>query len=288
MSNSARDVTPPPREKRRLPGILFAATLLTTTAAGAVQQGVNPFSDPAGILRGLPFSLTLMAILIVHEMSHYLASRTHGVPSTLPFFIPAPSIIGTFGAVIRMKGAIWDRRTLLDIGASGPIGGFLLALPALVLGFALSQVSPAGGGEGGLILGDSLLVSLVGRLTFGSLDPGAQVILHPVGFAGWIGMFVTSLNLLPVGQLDGGHILTALFPARSVLIARLSHVALLILGIFCWEGWLLWAVILMFLGVQHPPVMLPHISLGEGRRKVGLAAILIFFLTFVPVPFKIL
>ncbi len=286
MKTVSSDVTPP-RERRRLPAILFAATFVTTTVAGAIQQGINPLTDPPAILRGLPFSITLMAILIVHEMSHYMASRFHGVRATLPFFIPAPSIIGTFGAVIQMKGAIWDRRTLLDIGASGPIGGFVLALPALVAGFAMSQVAPAGGGEGGLILGDSLLVSLVGSLTLGKLPPGAGVNLHPVAFAGWIGMFVTSLNLLPVGQLDGGHISKALFPARSDIIARVTHMALVVLGIFYWEGWLFWGLVLVFLGVRHPPVLLPHIALDERRRKVGFVTIAIFFLTFVPVPFRV-
>jgi len=287
MRTLSRDVTPP-HERRRLPAILFVATFMTTTVAGALQQGVNPLADPLAIPRGLPFSITLMAILIVHEMSHYLASRVHGVPSTLPFFIPAPSIIGTFGAVIQMKGAIWDRRALFDIGASGPIGGFVLALPALVAGFAMSAVVPAVGGEGGFVLGDSLLVSFVGRLTLGELPPGAGVVLHPVAFAGWIGMFVTSLNLLPVGELDGGHISKALFPARSDAIARFAHIALFILGVFYWEGWLFWALLLMFLGVRHPPVLLPHIALDERRRKVGFVAIAIFILTFVPVPFKLM
>ncbi len=288
MSIPPRDVTPQ-RSGRRLPAILFAATFVTTTIAGAIQQGINPLAEPLAITRGLPFSITLMAILIVHEMSHYMASRIHRVPATLPFFIPAPSIIGTFGAVIQMKGAIWDRRTLLDIGASGPIGGFLLAFPALVAGFAMSQVIPAaGGGEGTLILGDSLLVGLVGRLTLGELPAGAGVVLHPVAFAGWIGMFVTSLNLLPVGQLDGGHISKALFPERSDLIARLAHIGMVVMGVFYWEGWLFWALILVFLGVRHPPVLLPHIALDERRRKVGFAAIAIFFLTFVPMPFNIL
>ena len=282
-----RDVTSS-RERRRLPAFLFAATFVTTTVAGAMQQGINPLADPLAILRGLPFSITLMVILIVHEMSHYMAARFHGVRATLPFFIPAPSIIGTFGAVIQMKGAIWDRRTLLDIGASGPIGGFVLALPALVAGFAMSQVVPAGGGEGGLILGDSLLVNFVGNLTLGKLPPGAGVNLHPVAFAGWIGMFVTSLNLLPVGQLDGGHISKALFPSRSDIIARVTHMGLVVLGIFYWEGWLFWGLVLVFLGVRHPPVLLPHIALDERRRKVGFLAVAIFFLTFVPVPFRVI
>ena len=282
-----RDVTPP-RERRWLPGFLFVATFLTTTFAGAIQQGINPLKQPLGMIQGLPFSITLMGILMVHEMSHYLASRVHKVPSTLPFFIPAPSIIGTFGAVIRMKGAIWDRRALLDIGASGPIGGFLLALPALTFGLTISKVVPGGSGEGGLILGDSLLMALLERLVLGDLPMAADVILHPIAFAGWIGMFVTSLNLLPVGQLDGGHIAKALFPDQFDILARVVHLSLILMGVFFWEGWLIWALLLVFIGVRHPPVLLPHISLDERRRKVGYFALAIFVLTFVPAPFKIL
>lgn len=282
-----RDVTPPP-ERRWLPGFLFVATFLTTTFAGAIQQGINPLKQPLGMIQGLPFSITLMGILIVHEMSHYLASRVHKVPSTLPFFIPAPSIIGTFGAVIRMKGAIWDRRALLDIGASGPIGGFLLALPALTFGLTISKVVPGGSGEGGLILGDSLLMALLERLVLGDLPMATDVILHPIAFAGWIGMFVTSLNLLPVGQLDGGHIAKALFPDQFDILARVVHLSLILMGVFFWEGWLIWALLLVFIGVRHPPVLLPHISLDERRRKVGYFALAIFVLTFVPAPFKII
>jgi len=285
------DVTPdvtPQHERRWLPGFLFAATFLTTTFAGAIQQDVNPLKQPLGMIQGLPFSITLMGILIVHEMSHYLASRVHKVPSTLPFFIPAPSIIGTFGAVIRMKGAIWDRRALLDIGASGPIGGFLLALPALTFGLTLSKIVPGGGGEAGLILGDSLLMVLLERLVLGDLPMDADIILHPIAFAGWIGMFVTSLNLLPVGQLDGGHIAMALYPDHFEIIARIVHFCLIIMGIFFWEGWLIWALLLFFIGVRHPPVLLPHISLDDRRRKIGYYALAIFVLTFVPAPFKII
>ena len=288
---SYRDVTPdvtPQRERRWLPGLLFATTFLTTTFAGAIQQGINPLKQPLGLIQGLAFSITLMGILIVHEMSHYLASRAHKVPSTLPFFIPAPSIIGTFGAVIRMKGAIWDRRALLDIGASGPIGGFLLALPALTFGLTLSKIVPGGGGEAGLILGDSLLMVLLERLVLGDLPMDADIILHPIAFAGWIGMFVTSLNLLPVGQLDGGHIAKALYPDHFDVIARIVHFSLIIMGIFFWEGWLIWALLLFFIGVRHPPVLLPHISLDNRRRKIGYYALAIFILTFVPAPFKII
>ncbi len=285
--NPHRDVTPP-KENHRLPVLLFFLTVLTTTFAGALQQGINPMEEPLGIFEGLPFSLTLLAILMVHEMSHYLSSRAHRVPSTLPFFIPAPSIIGTFGAVIRMKGAIWDRRALLDIGASGPIGGFLVALPALVAGLAFSEVIPGGMGESGWILGDSILVSLVGKVVLGEIPAGADVILHPVAFAGWIGMFITSLNLLPVGQLDGGHIATAMFPRHSSTVARAVHICLLFMGIFFWEGWLIWALFLVFIGIRHPPVLLPHITLDQKRVRIGYVSLAIFILTFVPTPFKII
>lgn len=284
---SIRDVTPKP-ERRWLPGFLFVATFLTTTFAGAIQQNINPLEQPLGFFKGLPFSITLMGILMVHEMSHFLASRAHKVPSTLPFFIPAPSIIGTFGAVIRMKGAIWDRRALLDIGASGPIGGFLLALPALIIGLVMSKVVPGGEGGGGLILGDSLLMLVLERIVLGDLPMGADIILHPVAFAGWIGMFVTSLNLLPVGQLDGGHIAKALYPDHFDMIARIVHISLILMGVFFWEGWLIWALLLVFIGIQHPPVLLPHISLDNKRKKVGYYALAIFVLTFVPAPFRIL
>ena len=285
---SIRDVTPKP-DRRWLPGFLFAATFLTTTIAGAVQQGVDLFKEPLGLLTGLPFSLVLMTILIAHEMSHYLASRTHNVPSTLPFFIPAPSIIGTFGAVIRMKGAIWDRRALLDIGASGPIGGFLLALPALAFGLGMSEiVSTSDGAWEGIVLGDSLLMLVLEKIIMGELPAGSDIILHPVAFAGWLGMFVTSLNLLPVGQLDGGHITKALYPDHFDIIARITHFCLIAMGLFFWEGWLIWALLLMFLGVGHPPVLLPHISLDDRRRKVGYVALAIFVMTFVPAPFAIL
>lgn len=286
-SGGAKDVTPA-RESHRIHVILFLVTFLTTTAAGAMQQGINPVTDPIGFFRGLPFSMTLMTILLGHEMGHYLTSRVHRVPATLPYFIPAPSLVGTFGAVIKIKGAIWDRRTLLDIGASGPLAGFFLAVPALIMGFALSEIVPAGGDSGAIALGDSLIVYLTGLLVVGHLPESSTLLLHPVGFAGWIGMFITSLNLLPVGQLDGGHIAKALFPQKADTLARAVHIVLIIMGIVFWEGWLIWALLLVFLGVRHPPVLLPHIELDPVRRKVGFTALVIFVLTFVPSPFVIM
>ncbi|UCG38691.1 MAG: site-2 protease family protein, partial [bacterium] len=208
-------------------------------------------------------------------------------PATLPYFIPAPTIIGTLGAVIRIKGAIWDRRALLDIGVAGPLAGFAVAFPALVVGFHLSRVVPVEQGGVHLILGDSLLVILMSKLVVGTVPEGMDVLLHPVGFAGWLGMFVTSLNLLPVWQLDGGHIVKALFPEHSDRIARVVHLALVVMGGLFWLGWLLLALLLVFVGVRHPPVLLPHIALNEGRRRAGYLALAVFILTFVPAPFQV-
>ncbi len=282
-----KDVTPR-KDSPKIHIVLFLVTFLTTTAAGAMQQGINPLSDPAGLVKGLFFSVTLMIILLGHEMGHYLTSKVHRVDATLPYFIPAPSLVGTFGAVIRMRGAIWDRRTLLDIGASGPLVGFVLALPALAIGFFLSSAVPAGADSGAISLGDSLIVYLVGKLLVGALPEGQTLILHPIGFAGWIGMFITSLNLLPVGQLDGGHIAKALFPEKADIIARAVHIGLIFMGVFFWEGWLIWALLLLFLGVRHPPILLPHIDLDPPRRKAGFAALAILVLTFVPYPFMVM
>jgi membrane-associated protease RseP (regulator of RpoE activity) len=273
-----RDITP----TRKLPVlniVLFLATLVTTTWAGYAFAG--------DIWLGLSFSLTIMLILLVHESGHYIASRYHKVPATLPYFIPAPNFIGTFGAVIRMKGAIYDRRALLDIGVSGPLAGFVVALPTLVIGFMLSEVVPSNPEGLGISLGDNVITWLVGSLVFGAVPEGYDVILHPVGFAGWLGMLVTALNLIPVGQLDGGHISMALFHDHAHRIARVVHVMLFVMGIFYWEGWIIWGVLLIFLGVRHPPVLLPHIQLDERRRKLGYLSLAVFLLTFIPVPFSI-
>ena len=287
MTSEARDVTPK-KNPHRIHVLLFILTLITTTFAGALQRGINPLEHPFGLLKGLPFSLTIMTILLVHEMGHYITSRFHRVPATLPYFIPAPSFIGTFGAVIRLKGAIWDRRALLDIGVSGPLAGFIISVPALAIGFAMSEMVPVQSDTLGIGLGDSLLVMMIGKLVVGTIPEGMDVILHPVGFAGWLGLFVTSLNLIPVGQLDGGHISKALFPIHSDIIARVVHFILIFAGIVFWEGWLIWALLLVFIGIKHPPVMLPHIQLDEKRRRLGYTALAVFIVTFVPTPFVVM
>ncbi|TMA77926.1 MAG: site-2 protease family protein, partial [Deltaproteobacteria bacterium] len=191
--------------------ILFLATLLTTTLAGTFQAGVNPFADWRLLARGLPFSMTLMSILLVHEMGHFVVSRWHGVEATPPYFIPGPPfLIGTFGAFIRMRTPT-NRTALFDVGAAGPWAGFLIAIPAVLYGLAHSEVRPLVGPEPvGITLGNSVVFALLTKLALHVSPQDVTIVLHPVALAGWFGLFVTFLNLLPVGQLDGGHVIYAL------------------------------------------------------------------------------
>jgi membrane-associated protease RseP (regulator of RpoE activity) len=248
------------------------------------MNGIIPWEQPEKIYLGLPFSLTLLLILLTHEMSHYFTSRLHHVSATLPYFIPAPSIIGTFGAVIKMKPPIPDRRSLIDIGASGPIGGLIVAIIATIVGLSLSEVKPAGELQHGLAFGSSLLFTFLSKIML-NVDPEKfDVILHPVAFAGWIGLLVTSLNLLPIGQLDGGHISYALFGEKHEWISKGMIPVLVILGIIFWPGWIVWAALMFFLGYRHPPVVYPHIQLDRKRKMVGWISLVIFILTFTPMP----
>jgi len=271
---------------------LFLATVLTTVTAGAFQAGANLFEDPWQLYRGIPFAAGMLAILTAHEMSHFLTARRHRLDVTLPFFLPGPPfpppLPGTFGAVIRIRSPILEKRTLVDVGCSGPLAGVLVAVPVLVLGLLASPVKtlPAGTAEG-IELGEPLLFKLVCWLTLGPLGPYDHVIMHPVAFAGWLGLLITALNLLPVGQLDGGHVIYALFPRwhRSISIASL--VLLAVCGILTWHGWLLWATILAAIGVRHPPPYCDWIPLDRRRKVLGIITIAVFWLTFTPVPFNL-
>ncbi|MGB9709996.1 MAG: site-2 protease family protein [Thermodesulfovibrio sp.] len=269
------------------PLILFCATVLTTLFAGALQQGINLLKEPFRIWEGYPFSLSIITILLGHEMGHYFASKAHRTKATLPYFIPAPSIIGTFGAFIKMKSPILTRKALIDIGAAGPLVGFFLSVAACIIGLRMSKIIPlTRGGEDFFVLGDSILFSLLVKLILGDIPAGYDVVLSPVAFAGWIGLFVTSMNLLPVGQLDGGHIAYALFGRFHSYISRTVIFLIAFLGIFYWYGWLVWALLLLFLGLDHPPVLFWENRLSLSRRIIGGVAFLIFIFTFVPAPFK--
>ncbi|MEJ2671653.1 MAG: site-2 protease family protein [Deltaproteobacteria bacterium] len=269
---------------------LFLGTLVTTIVAGALQQGVDPLSDPGLLYKGLPFSLTLLLILGTHEMGHYLMSRRHRLDVSLPYFIPAPPIpfiIGTFGAFIRIRSPIRDKRALLDVGCAGPLAGVLISIPVIVVGLKLSTVTVTSGAGEGLVLGEPLLFKLLSWLALGHLASSANVILHPVAFAGWIGLLVTALNLMPVGQLDGGHVTYALFPGYHRYISLGVLGILVICGLLFWEGWLIWAVLLAFLGWRHPPPYFYWLPLDRRRRILGVITIVVFVLTFAPTPFTL-
>lgn len=281
-----------PHKLTRTHIILFVLTFITTTLAGVMLNGVAPWEEPEKIYIGLPFSFTLLFILLVHEFSHYFMSRRHHVSATLPYFIPAPPvlfIIGTFGAIIKMKPPIPDRRALIDIGASGPIGGFIIAVIASIIGLSLSEVISVDEIHHmpeGMALGSSLLFSFLTEMVL-NIDPDKfEVILHPVAFAGWIGLLITALNLLPIGQLDGGHIIYALFGERHEMISRITIPALVVMGLFFWMGWMVWAALMIIIGYRHPPVVYPMIELDKNRKLVGWASLVIFILTFTPVPIQ--
>jgi len=262
--------------------------VVTTLGAGAMLAGADPFAHPSALIEGVPFSASLLLILGAHESSHYLLSRRHGVRASLPLFIPAPTLAGTFGAVIRIESPIPDRRSLLEIGLAGPLAGFIVALPLAVAGLRLSRVAVSdgaatGAGEG-LGLGSSLVFSLLERVVLGPLPEQASLVLHPVAFAAWIGFFVTAINLLPVGQLDGGHILYALAGRRQEGISRVAVLALAPLG-FLWWGWFLWGGMLLLMGLRHPPVLAEASPLGARERVLGGLGAALLVLTFSPTPF---
>ncbi len=290
----------PPRRRLWLHIVLLLATFITTMAVGSRiqrnfehQQPTFSFSEdspffpvswighPSELLPGLPFSLTLMFILLAHEMGHYLYARHYRVYATLPYFVPFPSLIGTLGAFIRIKSPIPSRAALFDIGIAGPIAGFIPACVALVAGLSLSHPIAASD-TSSLQLGFPLAFHLAARILH-ITTPLRALSLHPVATAAWVGMFATALNLLPGGQLDGGHILFSLSPPIHRTVSFLTVLALIPLGKYFWTGWLLWAVLLA-MTMRHPPV--PHEPAVSGpRRLVALFGALMFILSFTPAPF---
>ena len=278
---------------------LLLLTLLTTTTAGAYMNGEDisfwhPLHAIVSLRSGLTFSIPLMMILFAHEMGHYLTSRYHNVDASLPYFIPAPPslfIIGTFGAFIRMRQPARTRRVMFDIGAAGPWAGVMLAIPAVIIGLYLSDVTPLDKSAGGLELGNSLLFLGLSHLVLGVDPSSVNVNLNPIAFAGWLGLFVTTLNLLPVGQLDGGHVIYALFPRRHRTISVLFVISCVLmvlvplaLGINFWGGWLLWAVLSIALGLGHPSTIDRDTPLNPRRALAAWATVALFIVTFSPVP----
>lgn len=274
--------------------LLFVLTVLTTVVTGAflekpdLMADVRTFiNDPLGIVAaGLPFSVSLMSILLFHEFGHYLAARFHGVQVSLPYFIPAPpglSPFGTFGAFIKSKSPFVSRRQLLDVAAAGPLSGLAVAIVVMVIGIGSSSVGSMPSEQGFVYFGESLLFRMMTFLVKGPIPDGSGLFISPVAFAGWVGILVTMFNLLPLGQLDGGHIAYALFGRYQGIIARLFILGLVVLSVF-WFGWILWIFLGFLLRPVHPPTVLDELPLGGGRKLIGALCIVAFILCFIPVP----
>jgi len=303
----------PPRPKIALPVALLIATVFTTITAGSLYRGADVWANPefisgldaflgalhrsaevwrhpASILMGIPFSASLLFVLGTHELGHYFAARRPRVHTTLPVFIPGPPfppLIGTFGAVIRIKSPITTRRALVDIGVAGPLAGFVAGLFVLAFGLMLSRPVPYVAGSGELWFGTSLIYKLLSSIIIGTVPDNYAVLLHPVAFAGWIGMFVTAMNLLPIGQLDGGHLVYALIGPRHRRFSMLVAASLIVLGWFTWPGWFLWAFLTTMLGLRHPPVYDEAEPIDRRTWVIAAVSLAVFVLTFMPTPFYI-
>jgi membrane-associated protease RseP (regulator of RpoE activity) len=273
---------------------LFLATLLTTLIAGAILDADNGLSraweivrHPALWLAGAPYSFSVLAILLAHEMGHYLACRRYGIDASLPYFVPGIPILGTFGAFIRIRGRITTRNALFDIGVAGPLAGFLAALPFFLVGMSRSTVIPAPAAGGiDYYLGFPALFSLALPLFFPGIPVGSVLRLSPYLTAAWVGMLATSLNLLPAGQLDGGHICYAVSRKLHARVSRLTLIGVILLGALH-RAWIVWAVVLLLLGDRHPPLLDDGEDLSRGRKLLAWAALIIFLLSFMPIPLEI-
>ena len=221
--------------------------------------------------------------MLTHEFGHYFACRYYNIDATLPFFIPFPSLVGTLGAFIRIKSPFPHRRALFDVGIAGPLAGFVVTLPVLIFGLLGASFVPDSDTQGGLMLGDPLLLQWLARLFLGPTPEGMTLTLGPMGLAGWFGLFLTGLNLLPIGQLDGGHVTYALLGKRASFVSRLGFWAC-VGHIYFGTNWLIWSVLLLFLGRQHPRTMDDYEPVGDGRAVVGLIGFVVFVLCFVPDP----
>ncbi len=283
---------------------LFLLTLCTCLVAGtqfaiayshdqaaSIDEFLRAFTliykNPAGLLAGLPFAATLLTILLSHELGHFFACRRHHIHSSYPFFIPFPSLIGTFGAFILMRSPIRTTRALFDVGASGPLVGFVFAVPALMYGVLHSHIVPAiahpDPHQGTVIFGVPLLLRLFETLIHPGVNPHF-LLLPPIGRAAWVGLFATSLNLLPAGQLDGGHILRSLNPRLHRISSILVPLVLLPLGYFFWYVWFVWAVLLLGLRFLRTSPIYDPIPLDPPRRLAAFLTLVVFILSFMPAP----
>lgn len=299
------------RPRWGLAGVLLLVTFFTTTTLGAawvlwsrteVVTDLVPFltphtvwavwTDPALLAQGLAFSVPALFILLCHELGHYLACRYYRLPATLPYFLPAPLAIGTFGAFIRIRAPLRTKRQLFDVGVAGPLAGFIALIPFLVTGIAWSRpvvLTPARGTEEMVFQllqpGRSAAMVALSRLFHGPLPEAAVLELHPFAMAAWFGLFATALNLLPLGQLDGGHIFYAVTGGLQRRLAFPLWLGLVVMA-FVWPGWLLWCLIVLFMGLPHPPVRNEEERLDRPRRTLAWVALAVFLLSFMPVPIE--
>jgi len=271
--------------------LLFAATIATTTWAGALHAGVNLLQQPERFTVGLPYSLGLMLILGAHEMGHYITARRYGIRVTPPFFVPVPFALGTFGAFIKIKSITPTRRALFDVAVAGPLAGLVFAIPALLIGLRYSKVvagtAPTALGLAGVSVNSSVLMAFLAKISLGaSVLNNDHLVLHPLAFAGWLGLIVTALNLLPIGQLDGGHMSHAMFGSRKARSGSVVAMAcLFLLALFVWPGLMIWAIIVFFIaGVRDAPAANDVTSVGLGRKVLGWFTFLLLALIIVPVP----
>ncbi len=294
---------PPDRPRKLLPAILFLASVCTTTLAGIIWYAgfvgsaslevgnfLDLLTDPSYLIGGLSFSVSILVILVAHELGHYLTCVRYGIRATLPHLIPVPppvSPFGTFGAVIKIKSLFENTRQLFDVGIAGPLAGFVFILPALVFGLVYSREFVMDGTSGVYFnFGEPLLLKIASHILLPNTN--ADITLHPVGWAAWFGMLATSLNLLPIGQLDGGHIVYAVLGRRGHRIVSFATLGvLLVLGATLWLGYLLFGALVFFLGFRHPPTAYNYPPLGRGRILLAILALIVLILTFIPVPIDI-
>lgn len=282
--------TPPVRQRPNYHThiMLFLMTIITCVVYGMFQEGLNPITEMDQFYRGLPYAVTLLGILLSHEMGHYLTARYYGMDVSLPYFLPAPPplFIGTFGAFIRMKSPARNRRALLYIGAAGPIAGFCVALPAMIYAYTTAPVGPITPGAEGIWFAEPLLLQFIQHVVIGPIQEGHTIYLNSIGMAAWFGIFVTFLNLLPMGQLDGGHIVYAIAGPYARYVSWAVVCMLLVLGIYFF-GWFLWAVIGWLTSRRQQVVLDPYTPLDRRSLMIAGISLAIFVLCCMPVPISI-
>jgi len=241
------------------------------------------------LINGLSYALCILTILLAHEMGHFIMCRKYHVDATWPYFLPIPlPPFGTFGAVIKMKGHIPSKRALFDIGVAGPIGGLIFAIPITIIGLYLSEVNPAPNDTTSTLgLGEPLLFSFFANMTVGEVSDGFDIYLSPIAFAGWAGLFVTALNLLPIGQLDGGHVIYALLGKYSNVVYKIGIGIFCLFAIFVYRGWIVFAILLLVFGFRHPEPIDPFTQLDFKRKCIGVIMLVVFLLCFTPIPLKL-